>query len=197
MKFEYSEGTTPLSLDETECLIPNYITLHSELNTLEQINIASAQLWLAKRKMLPEKILSESFLNLLHKKMYQDIWTWAGQYRRSDKNIGVDWIKIPIFLRQLLDDVKFQISKNSYSYYEISIRFHHRLVWVHPYVNGNGRHARIATDYLLKTLSKEKISWGGNNLENHNTASATRKKYIAALRKADSGDYSLLLYFCR
>lgn len=197
MRFEYPAGATPLSPDELDGLIPSYITTQGELNTVEQINIATAQLWLAKQKFRIEKIVTESFLNILHKKMYQAVWKWAGKFRRSDKNIGVDWIKIPIFLRQLLDDVRFQITNKTYSDYEIAIRFHHRLVWIHPYVNGNGRHARIATEYLLHQLSHEKLSWGGNNLENYSKAFAIRKRYIVALQKADRGDYSLLLEFCR
>lgn len=197
MKFDYPEGATPLSPDEIDGLIPSYITMHSELNALEQINITSAQLWLFRRKMPLETMLTESFLNALHKKMYAEVWTWSGKYRQSDKNIGVDWIKIPIFLRQLLDDIKFQILHNTYSSYEIAIRFHHRLVWIHPYVNGNGRHARIMTDFLLKKLSDEKLSWGGNSLESYSKATDIRKKYIEALRKADRGDYSSLLVFCK
>lgn len=195
MKFEYPEGATPLLPDELEELIPSYITTQGELNTLEQMNIASAQLWLSRQKLSTSVILDELFLRNMHKKMYHEVWKWAGRYRKTDKNIGVDWVKISIFLKQLLDDVQFQIKHKTYSMLEIAIRFHHRLVWIHPFVNGNGRHTRIATDYLLLQLSGEKLTWGGNDIQDYSKASQIRKDYISALREADTGNYVPLLNF--
>ena len=173
------EAATPLSEEEQEGLIPSYITLRGELNEAEQANILEAQEWAAGRK---RNVLDERFLNNLHKRMFGNVWRWAGQYRRTGKNVGVDAYRIPLELRQLIDDCQYWIEHETYAPDEISARFHHRLVWIHPYPNGNGRHARLATDLLLRTLGREPFSWGSANLVD---PGQTRAQYVAALRAAD------------
>lgn len=76
------DGQTPLTDEEREDLIPSYITLRSELNEAEQANILEAQEWAFKRK---RNVLNEKFLNDLHKRMYGNVWRWAGKYRRTGK----------------------------------------------------------------------------------------------------------------
>jgi Fic-DOC domain mobile mystery protein B len=126
--------------------------------------------------------------------MYGNVWRWAGQYRTNQKNIGIEYYKISIDLRALLDDCRYWVEHNTYSPDEIAARFHHRLVWIHSYPNGNGRHARLATDLLLKQLGRDRFSWGSAN---HVDAGATRAAYVAALHAADNHDYGPLLAFVR
>lgn len=151
------DGQTPLSEEEREGLIPSYITLRGELNEAEQANILEAENWASKRR---HDVLELDSLNALHKHMFGNVWKWAGTFRRSNKNIGVDAYRIPTELRQLLDDCVFWIENATYESDEIATRFHHRLVQVHCYPNGNGRHARLAADLLLETLGRPRFSWG-------------------------------------
>jgi Fic-DOC domain mobile mystery protein B len=183
------DGGTELTEEEREGLIPSYITLRSELNEAEQANILEAAEWAfaLKRNMLEEK-----FLNNLHKRMYGNVWRWAGKYRTTGKNIGIDAYRIPTELRQLLDDCRYWIENGTYEPDEIAARFHHRIVSIHCFPNGNGRHARLAADLLLKSMGGERFSWGGKNLVDVGEA---RKRYIAALQAADGHDIGPLLEF--
>lgn len=128
LDFEYIYGQTPLSEEEKEGLLIKSITTRRELDELEQLNIEKAVEWTLENKFSKEKILSEEFIKLVHKKMLGDVWEWAGKFRRSEKNIGVDWIRIGVELRMLLDDTKYWIENNTYSSDEIAIRFKHTLL---------------------------------------------------------------------
>jgi len=189
--FEHDDAATPLSEEEKEGLIPSYITLRGELNEAEQANILEAEAWAFKRK---RNVLVERFLNSLHKRMYDRVWNWAGEYRRTGKNIGVDAYRIPTQLRQLIEDCRFWIENETYPPDEIAAQYHHKLVWIHAYPNGNGRHARLATDLLLTALGRERFTWGQVNLVD---VSETRQAYVAALRAADAHDYGPLFEFVR
>lgn len=189
--FEQNDAATPLSEEEKEGLTPSYITLRGELNEAEQANILEAEEWAFKRK---RDVLDERFLNVLHKRMYGRVWRWAGEYRRTGKNMGVDAYRIPTKLRQLIDDCWFWIENETYPPDEIAARFHHKLVWIHAYPNGNGRHARLATDMLLTALGRPRFTWGRVNLVD---TGETRQAYVEALRAADNHDYGPLFEFVR
>jgi Fic-DOC domain mobile mystery protein B len=188
---EEIDGSTPPTAEEFEQLIPSYITLRSELNEAEQANILEADDWAFSRK---RDVLSERFLDNLHKRMLGRVWRWAGEHRQSNKTIGIDAYRVPTELRQLMDDCRYWIDNTTYEPDEIAARFHHRLVWIHPYPNGNGRHARLATDLLLVALNCARFSWGQVNLVD---ASKTRTEYTEALRAADNHDFGPLLQFVR
>lgn len=192
MQFEYANGATSLDPDEIDGLIPTHITTQGELNEWEQTNILQGLRW-AVRQMRRE-LLDEGFVRELHQRMLGQTWRWAGEFRKSDKNLGVDWQQVPTQLRNLLEDVKTQIEFNSYDADEIALRFHHRLVWIHPFANGNGRHARMMADLLIQRLGRPAFSWGGQSLVN---ASTKRQTYLAALRAADQRDYAPLIAFAR
>ncbi len=146
---EQEDASTPLTEKEREELIPSYITLRSELNEAEQANVLEAEEWAFARK---RDVLDKKFLKNLHKRMFGRVWRWAGKFRHSAKNIGVDAYRIPNDLRHLLDDCHYWIENGTYDPDEIATRFHHRLVLIHPFPNGNGRHARLAADLMLTAL---------------------------------------------
>jgi Fic-DOC domain mobile mystery protein B len=191
---EYPIGATPLDPDESQGLIPEHISTQQQLNEWELMNILEAQ-EKALRTIPPHTdLLNLHYLQHLHKQMFSRTWQWAGTLRKSNKNIGIDWPQIAINIRVLLDDVQYQITNNTYSHDEIAARFHHRLVAIHLFPNGNGRHARLIADVLLQSLGKEKFSWGNADLAN---VTDVRKNYIQALRDADQHDYKALLQFVR
>jgi len=163
-----------------------------ELDQLEQAGITDGIKWLAKQKS-PE-LLSEAFVCELHRRLFGSVWKWAGTFRRTEKNIGVDPLQVAIQLRLLLDDTKYWVEHVTYEPKELAARFHHKLVYIHPFPNGNGRHARIMADAILtKLLNKPAINWAGNyKLEAMNER---RNEYIAALRAADGHEFSALLKF--
>lgn len=192
MKFNYPVGATPLNSDEIAGLIPGHIITQSDLNEWEQFNIITAENWLYSRQR--KNIFTLDFCKQIHKKMFNQTWSWAGQFRKSNKNIGVFWEQIPMQLKLLFDDILYQIKNEVYSVDELASRFHHRLVFIHPFVNGNGRHARLMTDVLLLNLNSNKFTWGSENLIASNEV---RNNYINALRDADKGNYKKLLQFVR
>jgi len=189
--FEEPDNATPLTDEEKRELIPAYITYRRELNEAEQENIARAQDWALNRHRDP---VSEKFAKELHRRMLGEVWRWAGKFRLSERNLGIAFYEIPAALRQLLDDTKAWIEHKSYPPDEIAVRFHHRLVQIHAFPNGNGRHARLMGDLLAMRLGGERFSWGSANLQD---ASAVRKRYIAALQAADNHDIGPLLAFAR
>jgi Fic-DOC domain mobile mystery protein B len=188
---EEDKDATPLTEEERQQLIPSYITLRSELNEAEQRNILQAETWAFKRRRL---VPSEDFLKQLHKRMFGKVWRWAGEFRQSERNIGVPAYRINMDVRQLIDDCQYWIENNTYGPDEIAARFSHRLVQIHPFPNGNGRHSRIAADLLLGSLDAERFSWGQTNLVD---ASETRRQYIDSLRAADGHDYAPFFKFVR
>lgn len=171
--------------------MPSYITFRSELNEAEQANILEAEEWAFSRR---RDVLDERFLTVLHERMLGRGWRRAGTFRRSSRNIGVDAYRIPMGLRQLNDDCRYWIENESYELDEIAARFHHRLVQIHPFPNGNGRHARMATDLLLLAVGRPRFSWGRVNLVD---PGETRQRYVDALRAADDHDIRPLLEFVR
>ena len=186
------DGATPLDVDEIEGLRFTHITTRGELDQLEQANIVEGMQWLKKQRNTD--ILSEGFVRDLHKRLFGQVWKWAGTFRKTEKNIGVDPIQIAIQLRQLLDDTRYWIEHETFPPMELAVRFHHKLVLIHLFPNGNGRHARIMADAILtKLMDAPAIDWaGGYKLEN---MSERRDQYIAALRAADKHDFSKLLEF--
>ena len=190
--FAADDAATPLTDDEQEGLIPTWIALRSELNAVEQENILSAEQWAFSRKH--KAILSERFIRNLHKRMFGEVWRWAGKPRQTARNIGVSTWHIASELRTLLENTQYWIDHQTYPPDEIAARFHHKLVWIHPFPNGNGRLARMMTDILLKSMNQPRFSWGQGRL---NEPSEIRQAYVSALRAADDGDIRPLLTFVR
>ena len=184
------DGATPLEPEELEGLKFKHITTRGQLDELEQANIVSGLLWV-KKNTKRDDILSLQFAFELHKALFKDVWTWAGTFRLTEKNIGIDPFNISVELRNLLDNMQAWIEFNAYPPQEAILRFHHQLVKIHPFPNGNGRFSRIFADIVAdKYFNIAPINWGGRELDN---MTQTRKDYINALRSADGGDLSLLI----
>ncbi len=190
----YEEGQTPLDPEQINGLKIKTISTQQQLNEFEQTNINEALKWLNTKRKINE-VLSEQFLIQVHKRMLGMVWKWAGNFRVTETNIGIEWTKIPIELRLLIDDTKYWVEHQTYDPEQIAIRFKHRLVSIHCFPNGNGRHSRIMADLVAKHVFElEKFSWGQSSLL---ASSEQRKLYLKALQKADKGDYDALLEFAR
>ena len=190
---EDDDGATPLDYDELKGLLLTHITTRGELDLFEMENINQAIIWSGNLKT--NDILNIEFICRLHKQMFSNVWKWAGKIRKSKKNIGIPYNQITVELQTLCDDSQAWIEYDTYPPDEFAARFHHRLVFIHPFSNGNGRHARLMADLILeKIFATEVFSWGGESLANYNK---TRQEYIRALKMADEHDYSLLLEFVR
>ena len=195
LDLEYINGQTPLDEEEKDGLLILTIATRGELDEFEQQNIEKAVQWILGRTFKPELFFTEDFVRMLHKRMYADVWEWAGEFRKTNKNIGVDKWKIPSDLKYLLDDAKYWHENNTYTQDEIAVRFKHRIVSIHCFPNGNGRHSRLLADIIIEKIYKQPVfSWGAANLSDEGD---TRKSYLKAVKTADRGDYSLLLAFAR
>jgi Fic-DOC domain mobile mystery protein B len=186
------DHATPLTPDERDGLIPTHVTSREELNRLEQQNIATADVWSLSRK---HYIFRERFLKGLHRRMFNRVWRWAGTFRKTERNLGVDAYLIETELRKVIDDTRYWVENKSYPPDELAARFHHRLVSVHPFPNGNGRWSRLVADTLIEQLGGTRFTWGdGADLR---AAGRARDTYIAALQAADNHDLAPLIAFAR
>lgn len=190
------EGATPLSPDDMLGLKFKHVETREQLNELEAANILQGQIWARKLKVRTlESIFDRDFIAELHRALFGDVWDWAGDFRLRELNIGVDPLNIPVELHNFLEDAKCWIEFNHYDHLELSARIQHRLVKIHPFVNGNGRHSRIFTDIVRVFLLKEKpMKWAEAKLENMTTE---RAAYISGLRKADGGDFTEFVEYLR
>lgn len=188
---EEPDDAMPLNPEERDGLIPSHVTLRRELNELEQQNILAADIWAFTRRRKP---VSEAFGQNLHRRMFGRVWRWAGDYRTTDKNIGVRHREVPARLREALDNAGYWIEHRTFPPDEIALRFHHALVWIHPFPNGNGRWSRLMADLLVVSLGQPRFTWGRKSLASPNE---TRRAYIAALKAADNHDFAALLAFAR
>lgn len=186
------DGHTPLTDEEREGLLPSYISTRGELNDAEQRNIAAA--FLRRRSPSAEVLLHDSYLRELHRAMFVDVWKWAGHYRLTERNIGIDPTQIPVLVRDLVDDARTWVEDTTFEPDEIAVRFHHRLVAIHPFPNGNGRHGRAAANYLVRALGSGEFSWGAQATR---TTSELRTAYLSALRAADRHEIQPLIEFAR
>ena len=190
--FDEPADATPLGPEEREGLLQTWITYRQELNEAEQANITAGTVWASRVRR--RDLLAEKFLRQLHKRLFGEVWVWAGEFRRTERNIGIEPVQIPVELRAALDDARYWIEHEMFPPDEIAVRLHHRLVAIHPFPNGNGRTTRLMGDLVVVRLGREPFTWGRNNLTE---VGETRTRYIAALRAADNYDIGPLLEFAR
>jgi len=200
-----AEGATPLDPDTLAGLIPDLAT-QEELNAFEQQNIALAVRWALRSRTLRRelltahglRLLTAHGLRLLHQRMFDQTWRWAGRFRTVGTNIGVDWPQIPVQVASLCADIAYQIAEGVGEPDEQALHLHHRLAFIHPFPNGNGRHARLAADLLARQLGRPLFSWGASlGATSLVEETPARQTYLAALRAADRGDIEPLLRFAR
>lgn len=191
---EDATGATPLTDEDLDGLIPTYVATRADLNLAEQANIEAATLWAFRGRSVGSvgTLLRPGFANEIHRRMFGDVWRWAGHRRPRETNIGVEPNQIVTHTKLLFDDALYWHEHDTYEPTERAVRIHHRLVSIHPYRNGNGRHARFVADLYLHHVELPRLSWGGADLVNE---SAVRDTYIASLREADRGDIEALLTF--
>ena len=193
--FQEPEDATPLDPGERAELLQSWITNRRDLNEAEQENIVKAAIWARRRRVrTPTDLLHDDFTKALHRQMFGEVWKWAGSYRKTERNLGIEAFRIPAAMPEMLSDVHHWIAHGTYPPDEIAVRLHHRLVSIHPFANGNGRHARMLADLLIEKLDGESFSWGGGRLADVGTL---RARYIAALQAADGHDIRPLLVFAR
>jgi Fic-DOC domain mobile mystery protein B len=190
-----SDGA-PLTYQDFDGLIPNFVASRSDLNLVEQANIESATLWAfgERRVASVEKLLTNSFADRVHRQMFGDVWRWAGKRRIRTTNIGIEPPLITTRMKLLFDDALHWHLHETYNSAELAVRLHHQLVSIHPYRNGNGRHARFMADLYLHLEKASPLVWGSNSTE---VTAATRRTYITALQSADHGDYTPLISFAQ
>ncbi|HRP56903.1 mobile mystery protein B [Agriterribacter sp.] len=192
---DYIDGQTPLDEEEKEGLLIPAIATRGELDEFEQQNIEQAVQWTLGRSFKPDTVFTEDFVRTVHKRMYADVWAWAGEFRKTNKSIGTDKWQIPTELRHLLDDVRYWHEHSTYPPDEIAVRFKHRIVSIHCFANGNGRHSRLMADIIIEKIYRQPVfTWGTAKLSGQGDARAT---YLRAVKAADKGDYRLLMAFAR
>ena len=193
--FDYADGQTPIDEDEKVALKIKTVATLGELDEFEQRNIEEAMAWIFRSRFSINKVLEERFIKNLHKRMFGDVWKWAGTFRKSNKNIGVDWTQIPLELRKLLDDAHYWHANKTFESDEFILRLKHRLVSIHSFPNGNGRHARVFSDLLNeRVFNQEPFTW---QMQKMNRPGEVRSAYIQSLKKADQGDFDDLIVFAR
>jgi Fic-DOC domain mobile mystery protein B len=193
--FQESDDATPLDPGQRDGLLQTWITNRHDLNEAEQENIVKGVTWARRRRDgKPVAVLNDEFARTLHKQMFGDVWKWAGTYRRNELNIGIKANRIVADMPTMLDDVRYWVEHNTYPHDEIAARLHHKLTQIHPFPNGNGRHARMMADLLIERLGEKPFSWGGGSLADVGTL---RAHYVAALKAADDHDIGPLMIFVR
>ncbi|HEV7410977.1 MAG TPA: mobile mystery protein B [Bradyrhizobium sp.] len=194
--FQEPDDATPLEPHDRQALRQSWITNRQDLNQAEEANLAKGFAWAnGRRGLKPDDILTTDFVRTLHKQMFGDVWSWAGDFRAGDVNIGnVPPHRIVVDLPAMLDDVKYWVEHKTFPPDEIAVRLHHRLAEIHPFPNGNGRHARLMADLLIQQLGGQPFSWGSGSLK---TVGELRKRYVEALKMADNHDIQPLIGFAR
>jgi len=189
----HAAGQTPIDPDEAKGLLLQVATQEA-LNRAEEENILRARTWAARSRLVRGHLLLDSTLRRVHKEMFGGVWRWAGVYRRTDKNIGVAWDQVPILVRQVCENFALRVSMAADDRDRLCVEFHYQLVNIHPFVNGNGRHARFCADRLVENLGGRAFPWGRDDLKG---TGAARESYLSALQSADSGDLEPLIRFAR
>jgi len=198
---EEGDGNTPLTDEERQQCRISWIARRADLNEVEMANILKAKAWLRgrRRRLSSEDILSDDFVRELHRRMFGDVWRWAGRFRATERNLGVHPSEIAVMLRMLIDDARFWVQHGTYAPDEIALRAKHRLVSIHPFANGNGRCSRLQADLIAQQLGRPAFSWGSGSIEGAMAIDLQehKRRYIASLRAADNGSIVELLALAR
>ena len=193
--FQSDEDATLLDGEERQELIPS-LTTRAELNQVERININEARLWAMRPRVLKRAdLLTDGFAHELHRQMFDQVWRWAGQFRKKEKNLGWEVHRLTEGVHNALANAQAQLEHAAYPLHEIGVRLHHQLVVIHPWPNGNGCHARLMADIVIAARGGEELTWGAG--AEIGTGGDVRQHYIDAVRQADQGNYAPLLAFAQ
>jgi Fic-DOC domain mobile mystery protein B len=193
--FATDGSNTALSPEEQLDLIPSLST-RAELNEAERANIHTARVWAMRPRTLKRSdLLTDAFARELHKRMFNQTWRWAGRYRKTEKNLGWEVARITEGMRNAFDDVRAWMEFSTYPLHEAAVRLHHRLVAIHPWPNGNGRHSRLVADIMIAASKGEELTWGSRG--NLVAIGDARRRYIEAIKQADAGNFEALLAFAQ
>jgi Fic-DOC domain mobile mystery protein B len=187
------EGATPL--DDISGLLRRDITTRGQLDEAETLNILGAVDWIERGRL--RDVFTVDFYERLHSRMYDDVWEWAGDLRSvtgARPNIGVPPEMVPIELGRVAMEFNWEWQNSDQTnLLPFIAKYHHALVWVHPFNNGNGRWSRLACDVVMKRLAKKPlITWATDTL---NVDSGERSQYINALKMADDFDLAPLVEY--
>jgi Fic-DOC domain mobile mystery protein B len=192
--FQEPDDATPLAPEERDALLQTWISDRNDLNEAEQENIVKGVIWARRRRAKAVDLFNEEFAKALHKQMFGEVWRWAGRYRQTERNIGIEAYRIPVEMPAMFDNVRYWIEHKIHRPDQIAVELHHRLTVIHPFPNGNGRHARLMADLLVERLGGQAFSWGGSSLAD---VGELRRRYVAVLRMADNHEVGPLLEFAR
>ena len=193
--FQSPADATPLSEDEQQALIPSILT-RANLNRFERANIDEARTWAMRQRNLKRTdLLTDDFARELHRRMFNHVWRWAGRYRTTEKNLGREVHRLTEGVHNALADARTQLEHSAYPLPEVAVRLHHQLVLIHPWANGNGRHARLMADVIVASRGGEALTWGARS--DLVAMGEVRQRYIDAVRQADQGNLGPLLSFAR
>jgi Fic-DOC domain mobile mystery protein B len=190
------EGATPIEAEDLDGLIPDFVATRADLNLVEFENISKALPWALRQadSLGPISVLDSIFLFDLHRRMFSDVWKWAGGRRQRETNIGVAPASISVQVELALDDARYWHEHETFPVDERAARLHHRLVSIHPFPNGNGRCTRLLADLYLRACGEPPFTWGHATLD---VSGSARLTYLAAIRAADDGDFAPLIDFAR
>jgi Fic-DOC domain mobile mystery protein B len=190
------EGATLVPVDQRDRLLQSWITNRKDLNEAERDNIVKGAAWAPSRRgRNPADIATPDFAVKLHRRMFGDVWGWAGEYRKTETNIGIAPHLIQVHTPTMFDDVRYRIKEKNFPPDEIAVYMHNRLTFIHLFTNGNGRHARLMADLLIERMGGKAFSWGGGIPSTG--GEELRAKYSAAQKVADNHDIAPLLAFAR
>jgi Fic-DOC domain mobile mystery protein B len=196
LNLNHAPGSRPLDQDDIDQMIPSLST-QGELNQFEEANITEANAWALNSRVLKNHDpLTEPYVRELHERMFNRTWKWAGIYRAKELTIGIPYYEIRNQIPALLGNARDWIDNQTFDLDEIAVRVHHRMVWIHPFRNGNGRHARLIADVIAVKNGREPFTWGSITLA---AAGPGRAEYIRCLQVADANNDDIhgLLNFAR
>lgn len=191
-KFDVPEGATPI--EDASGLIPDWIFTYEDLCAAEAENIlVASNKHLNRHKNPHKKWFIEKYIRNVHHDMFENVWDWAGKYRDSSLSIGVPAAQIREEIKKLCEDVEYWDSETyeQMAVIERAARIHHRLTKIHPFRNGNGRHARLMADIYIHSHKHPLPNWPTNISQETDT----RTRYLKALQTADHGNYTPLIEY--
>lgn len=185
---EIIAGRTSLTVQDLQGLKLPFVKTRAQLSAVEGPNIVSGkQATLTSRKSRVPNMLSVEYLRELHSRMFNDVWDWAAQIPSTELQNEFA-ASVPGIRPQLsilyADAIEYWLNDKRMTPEEFAVRVHHRVVKIHPFRNGNGRHSRLLADLLLsENFGLETFTWGGS--AQLGAGDLYRQPYLEGLKAAD------------